>query len=320
MRANTPNYRNLDELTPDRDLVPWYWRLIAFAASWMILGGYLILPALYDDNPKLRFSKTVISVLVVVLLTAGYSFTALLCFACRNEMFQAEAIFLPSLASSALGLLTILYNFVSSTRYTWNTAAIIATVLSSISTVTYGLLLIWTHRRILKIRESNNSRSQNMWSDPSFYSNFIQNMYPSARAPSDRPPLSEDDLVNQQMAMLLMKSDSGPSPDASQSTFRIDLPEDREERERLANSAELLATPTLSHHNNRGRSLSVNNSPNPGYDRGAWERRMEDGRGRSDIRPTPSQVSGGHSRAVSREERRREIELGAYPSQRSNGS
>lgn len=27
-------------------------------------------------------------------MTAGYSFTALLCFACRNEMFQAEAIFL----------------------------------------------------------------------------------------------------------------------------------------------------------------------------------------------------------------------------------
>jgi len=156
-----------------------------------------------------------------------------------------------------------------------------------------------------------------MWSDPSFYSNFIQNMYPSARAPTDHPQLSEDDLVNQQMAMLLMKSDSGPSPDASQSTFRIDLPEDREERDRLANSAELLATPSISHHSNRGRSLSVNNSPNPNYDRSGWERRMEDGRGRSDVRPSPSQASGGHSRAVSREERRREIELGAYPSQRS---
>jgi len=156
-----------------------------------------------------------------------------------------------------------------------------------------------------------------MWSDPSFYSNFIQNMYPSARAPTEGIPLSEDDLVNQQMAMLLMKSDPGPSPDASQSTFRIDLPEDREERDRFANSAELLATPTLSHHGNRGRSLSVNNqNVNTSYDRSAWERRVEEGRGRSDIRPSPSQISG-HSRAVSREERRREIELGAYPNQRS---
>jgi hypothetical protein len=36
----------------------------------------------------------VLSVFVVALLTAGYSFTALLCFACRNELFQAEGVFL----------------------------------------------------------------------------------------------------------------------------------------------------------------------------------------------------------------------------------
>jgi hypothetical protein len=157
-----------------------------------------------------------------------------------------------------------------------------------------------------------------MWSDPSFYSNFIQNMYPSTRPPGEHPPLSEDEAVNQQMAMLLMKSDSGPSPDASQSTFRIDLPENREEQERWANSAELLATPSVSHGGNRGRSFSASNSPNLNHDRSAWERRVEEGRGRSDVRPTLSQASYGHSRAVSREERRREIELGAYPSHRSS--
>ena len=55
---------------------------------------YLIIPALYDSDPKLRFSKGVLSIFVVALMTAGYSFTALLCFACRDEIFQAEAIFL----------------------------------------------------------------------------------------------------------------------------------------------------------------------------------------------------------------------------------
>lgn len=45
-------------------------------------------------DAELKFSQAVLSVFVVALLTAGYSFTALLCFACRNEMFQAEAIFL----------------------------------------------------------------------------------------------------------------------------------------------------------------------------------------------------------------------------------
>jgi hypothetical protein len=52
------------------------------------------MPALYDSDPKLRFGKGILTVLVVALMTAGYSFTVLLCFACRNKIFQAEAIFL----------------------------------------------------------------------------------------------------------------------------------------------------------------------------------------------------------------------------------
>jgi hypothetical protein len=56
--------------------------------------SYLILPGLYMKSPELKFSQSILSVFVVALLTAGYSFTALLCFACRDEVFQAEAIFL----------------------------------------------------------------------------------------------------------------------------------------------------------------------------------------------------------------------------------
>lgn len=57
-------------------------------------NSYLILPGLYMKNPELKFSQSILSVFVVALLTAGYSFTALLCFACRDEVFQAESIFL----------------------------------------------------------------------------------------------------------------------------------------------------------------------------------------------------------------------------------
>ena len=42
---------------------------------------------------KYKLSQAVLSVFVVALLTAGYSFTALLCFACRNDEFQAENVF-----------------------------------------------------------------------------------------------------------------------------------------------------------------------------------------------------------------------------------
>jgi hypothetical protein len=57
--------------------------------------SYLILPGLYANDPdQLKFRQAILSVFVVALLTAGYSFTALLCFACRNELFQAEGVFL----------------------------------------------------------------------------------------------------------------------------------------------------------------------------------------------------------------------------------
>ncbi|PSN75435.1 hypothetical protein BS50DRAFT_40122 [Corynespora cassiicola Philippines] len=313
MRSNSKRYINLSGLQNDRENTPWYWRFIALAASWMILGGYLILPGLYARDPQLRFSQAVLSVFVVALLTAGYSFTALLCFACRNEMFQAEAIFLPALTSSALGLLTIAYNFLSSRSYEWGTASITGTVVSATSTLLYAALLFWTHRRILKLKEESTSRSANLYSERTFYQNYIQNMYPSATShPSSTSPsqpletlLSDDDRVNQQMAMLLMKQDSGRSPDAASDTFRIDLPDDREERERLANSSELLGTPPQAHpdwHRSRGASR-----PDSLGEEQAWERWN---RGRTQNRPSSVGAQSTHSRGLSREERRREIELG----------
>jgi len=56
--------------------------------------SYLLLPGLYAKDSQLKFSQAILSVFVVSLLTAGYSLTALLCFACRNEFFQAEGVFL----------------------------------------------------------------------------------------------------------------------------------------------------------------------------------------------------------------------------------
>jgi hypothetical protein len=290
--------------------------------------SYLILPGLYAKDPQLKFSSAVLSVFVVALLTAGYSFTALLCFACRNERFQAESIFLhetppsmipnsqltmhhsPALASSALGLLTIAYNFLASRAYEWSTPAISGTVISATSSVLYGALLLWTHRRIIKSKEKADSRS-NMWSEQSYYSNFITNMYPtSSRSPSAAPevPLSEDDRINQQMALLLMKNDNGASPDASSATFRIDLPDNQEERERMARSQELVGTPPADWNRERTDSSGRPTRPDSLGEQQAWARWQA--RGRPTDRPPSVESRGHHSRNVSREERRREIELG----------
>lgn len=56
LRSGNKRYINLHGLQNDRETTPWYWRLIALAASWMILGGYLILPGLYVKKNELKFS------------------------------------------------------------------------------------------------------------------------------------------------------------------------------------------------------------------------------------------------------------------------
>jgi hypothetical protein len=235
--------------------------------------------------------------------------------------------FRPALTSSSLGLLTIAYNFLASRSFTWGTAAISGTVTSATSTLLYGILLLWAHRRIVKLKEQAASRA-NLWSEQSYYTNFVANMYPSAsRSPSAHPPdlpLSEDDRINQQMALLLMKNDPGPSPsDAPSATFRIDLPEDREMGERIANSRELVGTPPLQAlqqqqqqqqyylHQQQQQQTSLNH---PRADRDslgethAWSQWQD--RGRPTNRPSSIGSRSDHSRGLSREERRREIELG----------
>jgi hypothetical protein len=275
----------------------------------LIDDSYLILPALYaKDDKQYKLSQAVLSVFVVALLTAGYSFTALLCFACRNDEFQAENVFVPALSSSIFGLIVIIYNFLGTTSYKWGLASTSATVLSGFATALYAVLLFWK-RRVVARRQKSASQRSNLYSEQSYYTNYIQNTYPSAIRTQSQPPsaaATEDDGVNQSLRLLMLR-DARPSPDANSSTFRIDLPEDREEQERHERSQELVGTPQQSHvpwardrATSRADSLSETQ---------AWQHWQD--RGRTQQRPSNSDLRSNHSRGLSREERRREIELGA---------
>ena len=205
--------------------------------------SFLMLPATFDSDAKLRVSKLGIGIFAVAILTAGFCLTILLTFAVRNHIFQADSVYLPALTSCALGLLTILYDFVISPRYVWNTPALLSIVAASVSTIAYAGLLIWTHRKINSIRvrgppilsqqqpeelSRETSHSQSRWQDPAYYENYIQNMFPASARPQQQAAgynptsITEEEMQRQQMLMLLLHRDQGPSPDATQSTFHID--------------------------------------------------------------------------------------------------
>ena len=72
----------------------------------------------------------------------------MLCFAVHSPDFRSDAIFIPGLASSLLGFLVLCLNFAFSNRYQWTTAATLGVAASSISSITYLVLVILTQVHI----------------------------------------------------------------------------------------------------------------------------------------------------------------------------
>lgn len=312
----------------------WYWQLIGQIASWMILGGYLILPSTFDDDAHMRFSKGVLSIIIVALLTGGYSLTALLWFACPSILFRVDSIFIPIFSVSLFGFLATIYAFASSSRYSFSSAsAPITLVLTVLSAILYGSLALFARRKISKLTRPvpdpttynynpnytpyNNTPTTGQWQEPAFYQNFIQNMHPTARSHNSfdgassmtMPGPTEDEMIDRQMEALLHKPDAGASPTATRSTFTLQWPQGEEELDRLGNrrmrtcSSSTNGALLAPGHTRSSRSHSESSRSAP------WTqivRVMGSERGRNG---RPDGSGPGHQRAKSREERRREIEL-----------
>ncbi|KAE9971687.1 hypothetical protein EG328_005461 [Venturia inaequalis] len=337
--SSAHTYNRLGDLNYDKENVSWCWRLIGQIASWMILGGYLILPSTFDGNAQIRFSKGVLYTIIVALLTGGYSLTALLWFACPSILFRVEAIFIPIFSVSLFGFLATIYAFASSSRYSFSHASAPVTLaLTVVSAILYGSLALFARRKISKLTRPvpdsnpyhyspNRNSYQNTpptgpWQEPAFYENFIQNMHPTARKPNSFDgaslmnilPPTEDEMVNRQMEALLHKPDVGADPRASRSTFTLQWPQAEEEennrpgnRRTRTSSVGTNGTFLSPGHTRSARSRSESSRSAP------WAqiaRVMGSERGKNG-KPDGSQP--GHQRAKSREERRVEIELNTLP-------
>ncbi|KAK8177724.1 hypothetical protein IWX90DRAFT_377121, partial [Phyllosticta citrichinensis] len=298
----------------------WYWRVTALLATWMIFGGYVIMTPLFHGNPKgmIAIDPKVLTIFVIALFIIGYSLTGIICVAVKCWTFQTESVFLPTISSSALGLLTALYSFLVYQHTQWNAATITAIVLSAGMTVIYTILFFLTTRRISKLRAKlsaeRNSTNAVLQPETTPYDAWIANMFPSVRPlppdyipPSEQEPYrpyyrTEEEVVNEQFAKLLKQreQESRLSPAASTSTFRIDLPQNDESDNEASPNARRTATlrdmmrpqiPARSHGQPPAHTLR--------------EYYADWNRGRSSAR-----TETGAPRKKSREERRTEIELG----------
>ncbi|KAI9810081.1 MAG: hypothetical protein M1827_006692 [Pycnora praestabilis] len=227
----------LANLYVGRDQVAWYWRFTAFAAAWLILAGFLILPAAFDGEAKLNINKGAISIYAITALVVGYVFSVLL----------------PGLASSSLGLVNILYNITVRRSQTLNAASTTAVTLAAITTIVYGIAALITLRKVTCIRHPEARQISSIANQDNSY------LF-----------LPEEELTRQQLLRLLMQKDAdrAPSPAASQETFHIDLPESPSGRQ---DRSGYLTMPSPS-FGGRSRSASASAAP---HGLNGWSNELE---------------------------------------------
>jgi hypothetical protein len=221
----------------------------------------LILPAVSEKEHTARISTAGLAIFGIALLTAGFSLTGLVCFAVRNPLFQVDAVFVPSLVVSILGLLTVLYDFVIFDRYTWGLPSLLLTIAAGVAGLTYSSFLILALRKTRTIRQGGNAAlmmphasttglvleevETGRWQGAAFYDNYVRNMFPTSinnnpssnngnsspnnsnhnRNPSAYDPntITEEEMQRQQMLQLLLQRDNRPARTShSERTFHID--------------------------------------------------------------------------------------------------
>lgn len=291
----------------------------------MILGGYLILPTTFDDDPRLRFNKGVLAIIIVALLTGGYSLTGLVWFACPSTLFRLDHIFIPVFSVSVFAFCATCYALAASPRYVFSHAAAPTTLaLTLASALLYGIFAMMNNRNIRRMRTSidgnqyppNPASTTPQWQEGGYYQTYTQPVPASASARSpgsayepyaSRSPgsfdggsmmtvtqqPSEEELVKQQMAKLLTRPDLGLHQNSSRSTFHLDWPQGEEPDVELEGSGGRRKNRTTVD----GSQLQVPTS--------AGRKRSKSAGNATRHTYSPA----GHGRRESRDDRRREIEM-----------
>ncbi|KAK6007035.1 hypothetical protein QM012_006043 [Aureobasidium pullulans] len=294
-------YTTLSAKKPE--IVRWYWRVTAICASCLLLGGFLVVPSIFDSAPQLRISKTILRGFGIGLLALGFSLAAISSFCSRSWAFSAEHVFMPCIFACLIGFSNVPYCFLISTRFQWNIAAMTTTIGAATTAFLFTVLYFFARRRLARSRHQQNTYSDdiNLLHRPSnasasvsyhtqgYFANHFANMYPAARTPPamvavtqpDGQPLNDSELQRRRMSDLLHKPEPQISP-ATSPFNRIDFVVDETE------------SPLNGYYAPTGGSHLASHS----LDDPSWRSR------------NTSWVTNDTRRNSSREERRREIEMG----------
>ncbi|KIW88175.1 uncharacterized protein Z519_11286 [Cladophialophora bantiana CBS 173.52] len=240
------NYRRMREtlfdLYTERDALPWYFRTTAIAASWLALGGYIVFSLVFTSaEENIKVSRTFLTVLAAVFLILGYGAITAIAYFSRSLLFLFDAVLLPILTSSFMGVFVTVMNHALHKRFPIPTQVYIYVplVIACATTIGTGVLSYITFRKLSKIKELDRQRRQHVqrWDRSSYVS------YGDAASTTELIPMNpwtannipEDEAQRRQLLRLLLTRDSAESPNHrnSQSTYHITLPGEEAGSDRL---------------------------------------------------------------------------------------
>ena len=232
-----PMKKTAFDLYVERDRIPWYYKAIALVASWLVMGGFILFPLVFTSKADdIKASSTTLVSIAVAFFLVGYIAISVTAVLSGSILFCFDAVLLPILTSSVIGLASIVFNHALHIKFPVSDIYIIIPLtLASISTVVSALLAGWTYYRINRIRGSDNRRKvrvmreeQSAW--PGLRdSTSMQELLPQGgrgSVGSVSHMIPEDEQQRQQLLRLLLRREAArtPSPDG-ESTYRIDLPD-----------------------------------------------------------------------------------------------
>lgn len=191
--------------------------------------GYIIFALIFTSDPSnIRVSRTLLTILASVFLITGYTAIVATAFYSRSLLFLHDAVLLPILTSSFMGIVVTVLNHALHREFAIPTHVYIYVPLVTACTTTIASAVagLITHRKIAKIKRLDKERRRHVqrWDRNSNVS--YGDVASTTELLPIEPRVPEDEAQRQQLLRLLLNREKAQSPGMSSSagTYKITLP------------------------------------------------------------------------------------------------
>ncbi|KAJ5741591.1 hypothetical protein N7533_011000 [Penicillium manginii] len=179
LQRNAPHYESFEtryaRMIVEADEVPWQYNILASAAHWILLAGYLVVPGTFTSLQKSdavskdfmaseagemvldKIQNPPLLAIACFLFVTGLIIMAWLYWEHRgNYIWLINRIFMPTLLNALAGLLTTIISLYTAHGGNWSIMALLTVIASGLSVAScLALLIIYKFGKLEKLRQEH---------------------------------------------------------------------------------------------------------------------------------------------------------------------